>query len=297
MLAGILRLAEFAGSVQAHAKGGKHGKDKHFTRGVRWARAQFRDPNPVVEHLMAQQGILIPVKVTTVVPSPFLSADLKEIAIGDDSHDYAIKPPLPHYPEHAATEALCYKLATACGLALPQPARLIMSNGDEAFGSRFEGGVSDYNAIAIQDRIAVLVECGPWLSALCALDVFLANPDRHPGNGLFRKSTVTNRWTFIAMDFSRALWFGGFPNTTCANLMLSGNNTAAMINALKQINAWDSSRAKSVATSLLSVDYGDIVSWVNGMPAKWVTPNVAALPNWWQSNARNDRINELLTLL
>lgn len=246
---------------------------------------------------MAQQGTLIPVKVTTVFPSPFQSADMKEIAVGDDSHDYAIKPPLPHYPEHAATEALCYRFAAACGIAVPQSARLILNNGEEAFGSRFEGGVTEYGKIDIQDKTAALLECGPWLSSLCALDIFLANNDRHFGNGLFRKSVINSRWTFIAMDFSRALWSGGFPNTTCANVALTVNNTSTMMNVLKQKNAWDSQRAKTVAASLLSVDHNDISLWVRGMPKKWVTQNVAGLADWWQSSERNNRINELLTIL
>lgn len=105
---------------------------------------------------MSQQGTLLPVRVRSIVASPFNSADMTEIAIGDDSHDYAIKNPLPNYPEHAATEAICYKIASTCGLAVPLSVKLVFADGREAFGSRFEGGVTQYTKLTLSERLDVL---------------------------------------------------------------------------------------------------------------------------------------------
>lgn len=245
---------------------------------------------------MTGQPSLLPVKVRTLVPSPFVSADMKELAIGDDSQDYGMKRPLAHYPEHAATEALCYRLAGACGLALPVAAKLVLKDGTEAFGSRFEGGVTQYSKLTLQERTDVITACGPWLSALCALDIFLANDDRHFDNGLFRKSAIDNRWTFIAMDFSRALWFGNFPARPCGDILAAGN-TCGTIAILKLYNAWDVRKAGTAVASLLSIQDATVLSWINELPAAWRTPRVDELAAWWASPARPDRVNALLRLL
>jgi len=98
------------------------------------------------------------------------------------------------------------------------------------------------------------------------------------------------------MDFSRALWSGGFPDKPCASIVQTGN-TSTTINVLKSMGAWDAQRAKTVAASLLSIDQDTILAWVNDMPPTWVTGNIAGLAGWWQSKARNDRIDELLKLI
>lgn len=242
------------------------------------------------------QGTLLPVRVATIVPSPFVSADMKSLAIGEDSQDYGLKAPLPHHPEHPMTEALCYHLAAACGLAVPVPVRLVLKDGSEAFGSRFEGGVTQFSKLTVAERIDVTIDCGPWISVLCALDLFLGNNDRHMDNGLFRRSPIDNRWTFIAMDFSRALWAGNFPHTPCATIAGAGN-TAATIAQLRFYKAWDAKRAGTVAASLLSISSATVQSWIDGLPHAWHTARTGTLVPWWASDQRSSRTNELLSLL
>lgn len=241
-------------------------------------------------------GLLFPVNVDDVVPSPFTSADAADLAIGEDSQDYLAKYPTPAHPEHAAVEALGYRLSAACGLAVPVGVILNRAGAPWAFGSRIEGGVTQYTRMSAQDREDALKQCAPWLSALCALDLFLSNPDRHADNALYRRSPIDNRWTFLAMDFSRAFWHGGFPTRSCAELMAVGN-TATTIAWLKFYNLWDTRRAGTVPLSLLSITPDSIAARVNELPAAWRNPNVDALASWWASAARTDRINELTGLL
>ena len=246
---------------------------------------------------MTQQGTLLAIRVKAVVPSPFQSADMHHLAIGADGQDYALKSPLANYPEHAAAEALSYKFAAACGLAVPMAARLILPDGSEAFGSRFEGGISQFSQLTLPDRLDVVRSCAAWISALCTLDAFLANNDRHFDNGLFRRSIVDNRWTFIAMDFSRALWWGGdYPYSTCAGIYGLGN-TANTITFLRAYNCWDKATAGTTAASLSSINPATISGWVSELPVSWRTQRVDSLETWWQSEERTNRIAELLSLI
>lgn len=98
------------------------------------------------------------------------------------------------------------------------------------------------------------------------------------------------------MDFSRALWWGNFPFTSCSDIISSGN-TRGTINVLKSYNLWDEQRAGTVAASLLSIDSGSVAAWVAGLPLSWRTQKVENLPHWWQSSARSTRITELMGVL
>lgn len=242
------------------------------------------------------QASLLTVTVADVINSPFPSADMKQLAIGDDGHDYALKPPLPHYPEHAAGEALAYHLAQSCGVAVPVPVVLDLRDGTKAFGCRFEGGVTQYTQMDPAERLDALVSCAPWLSALCALDLFLGNDDRHADNGLYRRSIVDGRWTFLAMDFSRAWWHGNFPAAPISHIASTGN-TATFVRLLRAYNAWDRGRAGTVAASLLSITTATLTGWIDDLPQAWRTERVEALPNWWASDDRAARITELSLLL
>lgn len=242
------------------------------------------------------QNTLFPVTVRNLIPTPFNTADLQFIAQGDDSQDYAVKSATPQQPELPAAEFLSYQLASACGLAVPAFTILKMPDGTEAFGSRFEGNVTQFSLMSIPDRLASIQACGSHLSVLCALDIFLASADRHFDNALYRKSPFGGNWTILAMDFSRALWQGGFPNTPCTDVASIGN-TASTIKLLKNYNFWDAPRSKIVAATLLSINDKQVAGWVSSLPASWQTQNVSSLPAWWASNMRSDRINELLTVL
>ena len=236
------------------------------------------------------------VKIRTLIPVNLGTADLSHIAIGDDSQDYAVKAVNPAHPELPAAEAICYQLAGRAGIAVPACALLTLPDGSQAFGSRFEGGVSQLSQLTITERFEVIQQCAPWISALCALDLFLANDDRHFDNALFRRSRIDNRWTLIAMDFSRALWLNGFPGTNCATFAGTGNTALTML-PLGSTSCWDKARAQTVAAALGTVDDATIAAWVAELPAAWITPRVSQLSIWWASPNRTARIAELLSCL
>lgn len=236
------------------------------------------------------------VKINTLVPANLGTADLTHIGVGDDSQDYAVKAVSAAYPELPAAEAICYQLALRAGIAVPSCALLTLPDGSHAFGSRFEGGVSQLSQLTINERLEVMQQCAPWISALCALDLFLANSDRHFDNALFRRSRLDNRWTLIAMDFSRALWLSGFPTTTCATIAHSGN-TALTVFTLRSAGCWDKARAQTVAVALGTVDDATIAAWITELPSTWISPRVEQLTTWWASPSRTARVAELLSCL
>jgi len=242
------------------------------------------------------QAQLFPLKVVALHCTAGTTAHLAKIALCEDSHDYAVKEVTAFNPELPATESLCYRLAGACGIAVPASATLLMPDGTMAFGSRFEGGISQVSLLPIAEKELVIRSCAVQLSGICSVDLFIANIDRHADNALYRKNTISGDWSVIAMDYSLAMWVSGFPTNSCSNVANSGN-TATFINWLKGYNVYDKSRGFAVAAALLAIEAKTITSWINELPSAWVTHNVSAFAGWWDSPARADRISELMALL
>ena len=242
------------------------------------------------------QQPLFPVNVKSLVPNTTGSVDLRHFAIGDDGHTYAAKESIPGNPTLPAAEYLSYCLCASCQIAVPVTAKLVMPDGSVALGSRFEGGVDACSILQPADQIAALSACAAPLTALLTLDVFLANDDRHGGNFMHRKAPITNQWTMVAIDFSRALWAGGFPTQAPAATAASGN-TATTIAVMKQFGFWDKARSHQTILALGAVTPSAYASWVGSLPSAWQTPAVVASPAWWATQARTQRMQETLNCL
>ncbi|KAF3999189.1 hypothetical protein [Glaciimonas immobilis] len=244
---------------------------------------------------MSQQP-LFEIEVKQLIPNGMGSADLRYIAIGADGHEYAAKESSIANPSLPAAEYLGYCFSARCQIAVPATATLVMQDGTFALGSRFEGGVGGFSALMPIDQSAALAACAAELSALLTLDIFLANDDRHGGNFLSRRLSLTGKWSMIAIDFSRAMWMGGFPKTDVSHTRKNGN-TANTIQLMKNSLLWDNGRSSLTASALGAITPQLYGNWVAAMPPSWVNKEVAESVGWWASAERTQRISDLIACL
>lgn len=230
---------------------------------------------------------LFPIKVRTTVPSPFAkSADMVEVAIGEDGMDYAVKT-----GQTAASEMLCYKIFSACGIAVPYSAILLMPDGSHAFGSRIERGLSNQPTTNPAERNEWLNECGSLISAICALDFLIANEDRHLGNFLFFNG-VSGGKVCMAMDFSRALLYAPWPLPATWAIP---NNTSSTVMGMRSLSFWNSATATQALLSAPAIQQNTWSSWVNTLPAGWIKPDIKdTLSAWWGTSDFQMRVQDCM---
>lgn len=237
---------------------------------------------------------LFPVEIAYKIPNPFPTADLKEVAVGVDGCEYAVK----SVNDHAflpASEWFCYHLAGRVQLASPAFAMLI-DNGVEAFGSRFEGGISQWSKVAPVDQMSLLSTCGKDMSRIVALDLMIGNDDRHLNNFLFRDQQLGGGKTVFAMDFSRSLFIRGWPKDFFP--MPPESKTMQVMKILKTMGFWDTSAASLVLTSIQSIAASEVDGWLATMPSNWVTNlSINEVAGWWGSTAFDARVADCIRLV
>jgi len=239
---------------------------------------------------------LIPIEVDYVhAASPYNSKDGAVFVAGKDGMDYVAKLPAPAAPFLPAAECIAYWLSGRLGMAVPASAWLKFEDGRHAFGSRWESGVQQFTRLDAGEREQAFYACRAHIARFCLLDLFLANPDRHADNLLFRKSPLDNRWTVINIDFSRALWGGGFPVNPVATVSKEGN-TGATVHLLIALQSFDATMLTSIAAGLISITKDQVSAMIAELPDAAVTDQVRELPAWWGSQARIDRITALTEL-
>lgn len=237
---------------------------------------------------------LFPVEISYKIPNPFPSADLKEVAVGIDGCEYAAK----SVKDHAclpASEWFCYHLAGRVQLALPAFATLL-DGPEEVFGSRFEGGATQWAKIAPAEQVNLLTTCGRDMSRILALDLLVGNDDRHLNNFLFRDQQLGGGKTVFAMDFSRSLFIRGWPKDVFP--MHSNSKTMMVMGILKSINVWDSTAAQVILTTIQSISNSEIAGWLNNMPKSWkINVPVDEAIHWWGTTSFDRRIAECIRLV
>ena len=239
-------------------------------------------PSKTRKHKMSQ---LFPIKVKHTMPSPFSSADVTEFAIGEDDMDYAVKNGLT-----AACETLCYQIFTACRIAVPQSAVLIMPDGTTAFGSRIIIDKS-YDTASSDEKLQWFNDCGGILSSICGLDFMVANEDRHSGNFKFLTG-LADRKMCVAIDFSRALLYRGWPLSETWSF---ANNTTSMILAKKGMGTWSVAAATQSLMSVLSIKNTTWESWVKDLPEEWMDDTTRnQLIDWWGSEEFQTRMQKCM---
>lgn len=240
------------------------------------------------------QMSLLPLRVDVAMSSDFGSADLKKLVMTHDRHYYAVKLQSDH-PLLPASEFICYKLAAACNLSVPFSSFIEMPNQEIGFGSRFEGGLSEWNLLSPSERFGVYQESSKLISGILAFDLFVGNEDRHMGNFVWRKNH-DERWVPFAIDYSRAFLVRGFPHDDFPVPISS--HTRSTIAARKKADSWEGPYAVFTLEQLHNVQVEHIAHWFNEMPISWVPiDDKNKFLEWWGSSARLDRLNAIFELL
>ena len=243
------------------------------------------------------QGSLLPVRVIGIHrTAPLNSADGAVFVIGSDSQDYVAKFPLPENPALAVAEHLSYFLCARAGIAVPSHVPLEFEDGRHAFGSRLESGVPQSSTMTLLERMEAIQECKDIIFQICVMDAFISNPDRHLDNLLFRRSPLDRRWTVMAMDFSRALWQGGFPEKEPSHLFEHENHTATLVRLIRRFGAFDARISATVAGALQTITPEQITTCLAELPTPLHCNESSTFAAWWGSDERLRRIDALLEL-
>lgn len=245
---------------------------------------------PRPEQLLIQPG-----RALREFPPQTPSADSLGEAEADDRFTYFVKGDA-HGRRVRASEWICSHLAEAVHLAAPTCAVIEMSNNERVFGSRKLIGVSDLvetktyliTPSTEEDNRLGVIGLGSVLSAIYAFDMFLFNDDRHAGNYLtIQDGNIRRLYTF---DYSRALFWNwplnGFPGPT--------TNTRKIFSVLKQIHGFSLSDAEATLDRLHAISSSLIQDILNRMPKDWIGEDILPpVVEWWSSDARTDRIEQL----
>lgn len=227
---------------------------------------------------------------------PYNSSDAPIFVAASDGLDYVAKIPTIENPCVAACEAISYFICDRIGLPVPKSAWLEFPDGRVAFGSRWESGTNQYTKLPIEARDEIFLKCANQIARFCLIDAFLANPDRHADNILFRESQLDGRWTVIGMDFSWALWRSGFPEKSPEQILASGN-TAATLKIMKLLVKLDGKISATIVAGLQTINHKQIESLVAEIPDSARCLQASDLPVWWASQDRLDRAKSLLEVL
>jgi hypothetical protein len=199
------------------------------------------------------------------------------------------------HPLLPISEFLCYKLAMSCNLPVPYSQLIDMGNGRYAFGSRFEGAVTEWAAMGATFQLEAFKDAAETVSAILAFDLFVGNVDRHRGNFLFRKNR-SNRWVPLAIDYSRAMFVQGFPNDRFP--MDKNERTQVTIALMKAADFWNGPFAVFSLDSLMNITHEHIMHWLREVPTDWLPEDQKrSFLEWWQSPSFRDRINKVYSLL
>lgn len=225
-------------------------------------------------------------EITSGLPS---SADLKVVSVGRDGFEYATKRQADS-ADLPASEWICYHLGYRLQIALPQ-CSVLMSGADQHFGSRFEGGVIQWSSVTPTEQMGLLQSCASDISRICALDLFVANDDRHLNNFLFRQQTLAGGRTVIAMDFSRGLLIRNWPHDPVP--MPPATNTMQLIELMRSLGFWDAAAAQLTLASLATISAKEVHDWLEKMPPSWLAlSRKSAIVTWWGSQHMVQRISD-----
>jgi hypothetical protein len=182
-----------------------------------------------------------------------------------------------------ATEWICSRLASACGLPVPPIAvvELQAMPGVSFFGSQWQGGALEF--LQVMGRIT-----NPQVfERTHAVDLFVNNTDRHRGNYLYLE--LAGDIVARVIDFSHALMVMGWPLPA---LPMPACHTTNELPALLAENPNAYQRPIDILEHIATLSADWMAHTIDDMPDTWLTPtHKAALVQWWQSDARQHRLN------
>lgn len=233
---------------------------------------------------------LFELRVTALVPAIGKGKTLKTNAIAEDGFDYAVKA-VTDNPMIPCSEWLSYQLAQSVALSCPACAILILPDGSRAFGSRIQPGLRHMEE-EVRSGISpevFLADCADRLSMAYALDVFIANIDRHFGNFLFGTNSLNKR-TAMSIDYSHALLVGGWP---LRDIIGKNNPTTLHMKILRGMGLWRSPQALMALGTLSQVKRDHIARWLLDMPPSWLEKAKGeAFVTWWGNEDFHARVSK-----
>lgn len=205
--------------------------------------------------------------------------DIRIEGVAVDGMEYALKRAIEH-PLLPATERFCYQLAQTCSLPVPYYATLKDLDGARVFGSRIEGNVSELDKLPPEEAIHKILGCEGRMSACYAMDLFIANEDRHFGNFVFREMS-SKVVTAMPIDYSRAWWVHGWPPQLDP---VRHNATTHHIGVMREIGKWASAEAALTLGRIGSIKRTDVENLLRDMPEEWLDNATRATTlAWWES--------------
>lgn len=186
---------------------------------------------------------------------------------------------------------IAHCLARACGFATAEFDIVMLQDGALAFGS-----VWDSTALAQQQTVELLSGQIPGrglarnLSRTYALDLFLHNWDRHPGNYLCVKGRTAG-YSLKLYDFSRAFTANGWPlpslplNAAC--------QTVATYRRAVKTHSFDLPAADEALQQISDTKHSVFKAIVDALPAAWLDAKLRREVLKWWAGPKDKRINEI----
>lgn len=220
------------------------------------------------------QKSLFPTKL--VIEQPYIGTSKMLKVVGFDQQDrkYAVKFSTPEEPEAALTEWICYNLCELLGIPHPDFDQVIRTNGDTAFGSRWDESALQLNASEMTqgEVVALFVKGKADTNSIAAIDQFLPNPDRHLGNYLFRTNQKTTR--VVAFDWSQSILFDPWPAHSSSVTMANWRDMRGLLKDRESI--------RSTIEGLKGISPETFESILNSAHPTWSSPErIKQLLNWW----------------
>lgn len=246
--------------------------------------------NPKIKGSFLFQLSAIPIKIISTVPASLGSADADLFGEGDTGIEYCIKT-VSKTPMAPAAEYVCHCLANACGFATAQFDIVQLRDGTLAFGS-----VWDSTALAQQQTMELLAGQIPGrglarnLSRIYALDLFLHNGDRHPGNYLCVKGRTTG-YSLKLYDFSRAFTANGWPLPLLP--LNPGCQTMVTYRQAVKAHPFDLSAANEALQKIADTEHSQFKGIVDSTPSTWLNAKTKREVLKWWAGPKDKRINEI----
>ncbi len=250
----------------------------------------------------AYQRQLMPIDVITSYSSQMGTADLRVIVEARDGKHYAVKTVADGTGGVPASELFCYELAYRVLIPTPSYAFINMPNDGISFGSAWEGGVVNGDpkinyplfineVLTGQKKVPNLKV---FFSRLFAFDLFVNNVDRHWGNYLWRTS-YNDSYVALAFDFSRACFELGHDGYHALSPLSRTQSTFRLLNTTKN---YDRSEAVACLEAIRAITTAEVEGILGNFPTAWMPKTKRReYIEWWNSDARQARIDHLLKLL
>ncbi len=238
------------------------------------------------------QNLLFPLKIRTWCAGNLGGADNSGTAILENGEPCLIKENSSDSPWLCANEWLCNHLASACSVPASSVRVVDMEDGHYAIGIRLDGDTQvDLTASDILDQQTkrITLKNQPEVSRIAFFDAIIKNKDRHLNNYLIRKTVLGH--SIVAIDYSRALFFNGFPPPDFHAVKDSKTGQTWQFIGMENqaYQQWISIKElKTVAENMNKIPAPWLETILNSMPYEWLDDTLRHSISAWFESGRID---------